>query len=252
MSYKKKDKVQMPSAIKKRLKEHLASKDFKDAFEAMVLQTRLEGREYAFGVELRVPKTGIVRFRATTIYGGVSPNATREEGDVSTPRKISIGGCDDAEYELLILNEFGHSGLFSRILSFHTHPYSRYDPKGAFIPSEVDVEGICKHGICVGLIVPVDIDTGKISIIAYQPLSSLSHVAYESLLYEIMEGNGSDDLVLKEAAKRGILQVCRFGERDSPEFSKRDIGRLLRLSMEYHLIDLDLVATESLRFRPSS
>jgi len=138
-------------------------------------------------------------------------------GGVASDRIVDgSGGLPDSDVERAIIR-------------FHTHPTMSHEVE-KLIPSVRDVIGICDQdedragpliegGAVlhqVGVVVPVYLDRARSELLAFRPLNPLSHVAYESVLDQVMEDlchPSPAEEVIKQAVERSILKIARFVER---------------------------------------
>jgi hypothetical protein len=124
-----------------------------------------------------------------------------------------------------------------RFIEVHTHPLvTDITDLGSFatrlldtprrrIPSRDDVESISHY--VFGIVVPVNIVTREIELVAYQPYNNLSYVAYENLFEEV--GRGPDaERILELARERSILRTIKFDKRKGRIFTVPEIDLMLR------------------------
>jgi hypothetical protein len=190
--------------LKHVLRKHLNSNPFQKAFKEMVERSVRNGCEHAFHVRMRN------NFKVITapVFGGASPNTTRNEGELGDP------------------------GLGFSICGFHTHPFHAYQYDLHGIPSADDVRngssdasGLPNRQI-EGL-VSLDIGSGKFGLVIFQAISALSYFAYEGILDEFKDEPNAEQKILRAATERSVLRVLTLKKRTTPIISDMEIEIIL-------------------------
>jgi hypothetical protein len=198
--------------LKPKLAEYLKSETFQKAFRQMVSKSIRSGAETGFGMGVGFARTP--KFQVGKIDGGYSP--------------VSIGGTESLERDEDIFPEsLTRFSKYANLLRCHTHPILFNNPY-VYIPSDADVKSLSSWNALFGLVVPVDLASKELLIVAFQPVNHLSNIAYDNLKEEV--GFLGDDIshkILRLAVERSILRVLEFGARKNAVFAPAEIDLML-------------------------
>lgn len=207
--------------IKEGLRETLRSEPFRKNFRKMIEGSIEEGYEHQFCIEIQISENGSFDLVLSDLLRGGNDHV----GKIGQTYVVLRN--QDEDYDPM-----DFAGFYSIVdLHTHTHNGSMHESVSS-LPSGKDIENCFEDG-CFGILVPVDMGTGESSLVAFQPYTQFSHVAYMGLCEE-MRG-GWDDFhlrMLREAQERRILNSVYFSKRRRLRINKPEIEDMLaRMSL---------------------